>query len=158
VINNSSGRGGDKNPPLGKIESSHKLPLRKKSIALKVTSTTSPSKIWSLRMTSRIFFLNIDHPGGTVHQNPSLEIVDNETFNEEESFLFQRVIFDNESKKLIIEKSDVKNKKWKSRLEVNLRKMRRSNISRIHRETNDALDDSIGGLEEENTNLKERIQ
>jgi hypothetical protein len=27
---NSSGRGGDKNPPSGKIESSHKLPLRKK--------------------------------------------------------------------------------------------------------------------------------
>jgi hypothetical protein len=30
VINNSSCRGGDKNPPLGKIERSHKLPLRKK--------------------------------------------------------------------------------------------------------------------------------
>jgi hypothetical protein len=30
VINNSSGEGGEKNPPLGKNESSHKLPLRKK--------------------------------------------------------------------------------------------------------------------------------
>jgi len=28
--NNSSSRGGEKNPPLGKIESSHKIPLRKK--------------------------------------------------------------------------------------------------------------------------------
>jgi hypothetical protein len=31
VAHISSGKGGDKNPPLGKIESSHKLPLRKKS-------------------------------------------------------------------------------------------------------------------------------
>jgi hypothetical protein len=30
VSNSSPGRGGDKNPPPGKIESSHKLPLRKK--------------------------------------------------------------------------------------------------------------------------------
>jgi hypothetical protein len=72
--------------------------------------------------------------------------------------VFQSIVFDNESKKLIIEKSDVKNKKGKSCLEVNLRNMRPSHISRIHRETNDALDDSIGGLEVENTKLKERIK
>jgi hypothetical protein len=29
-VNNSSSGGGDKNPPSGKIESSHKLPVRKK--------------------------------------------------------------------------------------------------------------------------------
>jgi len=33
-----------------------------------------------------------------------LEIIENETFNEEESFYFQSVVFDMESKKLIIEK------------------------------------------------------
>jgi hypothetical protein len=33
-----------------------------------------------------------------------------------------------------------------------------SQISRIHRATDDALDDSIGGLEAENTKLKERIK
>jgi hypothetical protein len=103
-------------------------------------------------------FPNIDQPGGTTHQNPSLEIIENETFDEEESFVFQSIVFDNESKKLIIEKSDVKNKKGKSRSEVNLRNMRPSQISRIHRETDDALDDSIGGLEAENTKLKERIK
>jgi hypothetical protein len=32
--------------------------------------------------------------------------------------------------------------------------MRPSQISRIHREIDDALDDSIGGLEEEKTKLK----
>jgi hypothetical protein len=33
-----------------------------------------------------------------------------------------------------------------------------SQISKIHRETGDSLDDSIGGLEEENMKLKERIK
>ena len=69
-----------------------------------------------------------------------------------------RVVFDNESKKLIIEKSDVKNKKGKYRSEVNLKNMRPSQVSRIHRVTNDALDDSIGGLEAENVKLKEQIK
>jgi len=45
------------------------------------------------------------------HQNSSLEIIENETFNEQESFTFQSVVFERESKKLIIEKGDMKNKK-----------------------------------------------
>jgi hypothetical protein len=59
---------------------------------------------------------------------------------------------------LIIEKGDVKNKKGKYHSEVDLRDMRPSHISIIHRATEDALDDSIGGLEAENTKLKERIK
>jgi hypothetical protein len=55
---------------------------------------------------------------------------------------------------LIIEKGDVKNKKGKSPSEVDLKDLRPSQISRIHRATGDALDDSIGGLEVENTKLK----
>jgi hypothetical protein len=86
-----------------------------------------------------------------------LEIVENETFNEEESFVFRSAVFDTESKKLIIEKSDVKNKKGKSCSKVNLRNMRPSQISRIHRAIDDALDDTMGGLEAENIKLKERI-
>jgi hypothetical protein len=48
---------------------------------------------------------------------------------------------------LIIEKGDMKNKKGKYHLEVDLKYMRPSQISRIHRATEDSLDDSIGGLE-----------
>jgi hypothetical protein len=59
---------------------------------------------------------------------------------------------------LIIEKGDVKNKKGKSRSEVDLRDMQPSHIYRIHRATEDALGDSIDGLEAENTKLKERIK
>jgi hypothetical protein len=58
-------------------------------------------------------FPNIDQLGNTNHHNSLLEIIENETFNEEESFCFRSVFFDRESKKLIIEKGDVKSKKWK---------------------------------------------
>jgi hypothetical protein len=65
-------------------------------------------------------------------QNPLMDIIESETFDEEESFVFQSIVFDSESKNLIIKKRDVKNKKGKSRLEVNLRNMRPSQIDRIH--------------------------
>jgi nucleoside-triphosphatase THEP1 len=103
-------------------------------------------------------FPNIDQLGNTTHHNSSLEIIENETFNEEESFSFQSIVFDRESKKLIIEKGDVKNQKGKYRSELDLRDMRPSYISRIHRETEDSMYDSIGGVETKNTKLKERIE
>jgi hypothetical protein len=49
-----------------------------------------------------------------------MEIIESETFDEEEFFVFQSVVFNNESKNLIIGKIDVKNKKGKSRSKVNL--------------------------------------
>jgi hypothetical protein len=103
-------------------------------------------------------FPNIDQPGGMTHHNQSLEIIKNEIFDEEESFVFQSVVFDSEYKKLTIEKSDEKNTKGKSHSEVNLKNMWSSQVSRIHGATNDALDNSIGSLEAENTKLKEMIK
>jgi hypothetical protein len=68
-------------------------------------------------------FSTMDHPGNMAHQNSSSEIIENETFNEEESFTFQSIIFDMESNKLIIEKFDMKNKKGKYHSKVDLRDM-----------------------------------
>jgi hypothetical protein len=79
-----------------------------------------------------------------------MDIVDTEIFEEDESFVFQSVVFESESKKIIIEKRDVKNKKGKYRSEVDLANMRSSQISRLHRATGDVLDDSIGVIEDEN--------
>jgi DNA-binding transcriptional MocR family regulator len=45
-----------------------------------------------------------------------LEVVGNETFSEEESFTFQSVVFDKESKNLIVERSEQTNKKEKASL------------------------------------------
>jgi hypothetical protein len=84
-----------------------------------------------------------------------MEIIENETFNEEESFVFQSVSFYSESKNLNIEKRDVKNKKGKSTSDIKLWNMRPSQVSQIHRTTGDTLYNSIGGLEAENVRLKE---
>jgi hypothetical protein len=84
-----------------------------------------------------------------------MEIIETDPFDEEESFVFQNVVFDNESKNLIIKKRDVKNKKGKYHLEINLRNMSPSQISQIHHATGDDIDNSIRGLEAENVKLKE---
>jgi hypothetical protein len=166
VTNNSSGGGGEKNPPSGKIESSHKIPLRKKrkNIVQEEEGQCIDSDFNSFSLEDMELEVDIektfpamDQPRKMTHHNSSLEMIENETFNEEESFPFQSVVFDRESKKLIIEKGDVKNKKGKYHSEVYLRDMRPSQISRIHRATEDALDDSIGGLGAESMKLKERI-
>jgi hypothetical protein len=58
---------------------------------------------------------------------------------------------------LIVERGDQKNKKGIYYSEVDLKDMQLSQIYKIHKETRDALDDSIDGLEAKNTKLKERI-
>jgi hypothetical protein len=109
------------------------------------------------RKKSHLHF-NINQLEIMAHHNTSLEIIENETFEEEESFAFHSVVFDNESKKLIIERSDVKNKKEKYRSEVDLINMWPSQISKFHIVIRDSLDDSIGSLEAENMKLKQRIK
>ena len=47
-----------------------------------------------LEVDIKKMFPNIDHPGGMAHHNLLLEIIENETFDEEESFVFQSAIFD----------------------------------------------------------------
>jgi hypothetical protein len=167
VVNSSSSGGGEKNPPPGKIESSHKFPVRKKRKNLvqeeEDNLIENDIQIFSLEdmeLEADIekIFPAIEQPENMAQQNSLLEVVGNETFSEEESFTFQSVVFDKESKKLIVERSDQKNKKGKSHSEVDLKDMRPSQISKIHRETGDALDDSIDGLEAENAKLKEKIK
>jgi hypothetical protein len=51
-----------------------------------------------------------------------------------------------------------KNKNGNYHSEVNLKERRPSQISKIHRETRDAIDDYINGLEAEKAKLKERIK
>jgi hypothetical protein len=84
----------------------------------------------------------------------AMEIFDTDIFYEDESFVFQSVVFDSESKNMVIEKRDVTNRKGEPRIEINFRKMWPSQISLFHRVTNDALDDSIGGIEAKNSRLK----
>jgi hypothetical protein len=124
-----------KKPPSIKIENSHKLPLRKKrkNIVQEEEGPWGESDIhdlsledMELKIDIEKVFPNIDHLENTDHQNPRMEIIETETFDEQESFAFQSIVFNGNSKKLIIEKRDVTNKKGKSRSEINLRKSAQS--------------------------------
>jgi hypothetical protein len=163
VTHSSSGGGGDKNPPFGKIESCHKLPAGKKwkTIVQEQEGPRGEIDIYDLSLEDMELEIDIekmfpddDHLESTAPHNPGMEIIGIDTLDEEESFAFQSVVFDSESKKLIIENKDVKNKKGTSRSEFNLRNMRPSQISKMHRATGDALDNSISGLEMKNLMLK----
>jgi hypothetical protein len=125
------------------------------------TVTTYPeieSENMELDIDIDSIFCNLDQPGDAIQHSHSMDIVDTEIFDEDESFIFQSVVFESESKKLIIEKRDVKNKKGKYRSEVDLANMQSSQISGLHRATRDALDDSIGVIEAKNARLKDQIK
>jgi hypothetical protein len=167
VVNISSSGGGEKNPPPGKIENSHNLLVRKKmkNLVQEEEYNLIENDIQNffledmkLEVDIEKIFPEMEQPKNMAQQNPLLEIIANETFSEEESFTFQSVVFYKESKRLIVERSDQRNKKGKSRSEVDLKDMRPSQIYKVHRETGDALDDSINDMEAENVKLKERIR
>jgi hypothetical protein len=86
-----------------------------------------------------------------------VEIFETNFFDIDESFVIQSVIFDIQSKIVVIEKRDVTNTKGKSRTEIDFREMSSSQISSFHQVTNDILHDSIGGMETDHANLKHRL-
>jgi hypothetical protein len=49
-----------------------------------------------------------------MHHSSTMKIAETDIFDEDESFVFQSVVFDSQSKNLIIEKRDVTNMKDKS--------------------------------------------
>jgi hypothetical protein len=106
-----SSYGGERNPHPGKIESSHKLPMRKKrkNVVQEEEENIIENDINSFSLENMELevdiekcFPTIDQSGNMAQQNLSLEIVANETFSEENSFSFQSVVFDKEYKKLIV--------------------------------------------------------
>jgi hypothetical protein len=116
---------------------------KRKNVVEQAKEPVTESEEMELETELDNIFCNVDQPRDMIHHNPLMEIAEIDIFDEDESFIFQRVVFDNESKNLIIEKRDVINKKRKSHLEINLRNMQPSQISRLHEATIDSLDDSI---------------
>jgi hypothetical protein len=146
----SSNGGGDKNPPRIKIDSSHKIPLAKKR-------KNNAGQAEDPEIESEQLHLQIETEHMQKIGSSAVEISETEFFYEDESFVFQSVVFDSQSKSMVIEKRDVTNRKGKSRTEINFRKMRSSQISSFHQVTGEILRDSIGGIETENANLKDRL-
>jgi hypothetical protein len=156
----SSSNGGDKDPPHPKIDTSHKLPMdkKRKQIVGQAKEPEIQSKNMELEPDLNSVFCYLDQPSDMIHHSLPMDIYDTEHFDEDESFMFLSVVFDNQSKKIIIEKKDVKNKKGKSHSEVNLANMRPSQIYQLHIVIGDSLDDSIGSIEAENAIMKDRVK
>jgi hypothetical protein len=87
----------------------------------------------------------------------TVDISDTEFFDIDESFVIQSVVFDSQSKSMVIEKRDVTNKKGKYRIEIDFSQMTPSKICSLHQVTGDFLRDSIGGMETDYVNLKHRL-
>jgi hypothetical protein len=85
--NKSSNGGGDKNPPRIKIDSSHKLPLEKKR-------KNNVGKAEEPKIECEQLQLEIE----TEHMHKigsfAVEISETKFFDEDESFIFQSVVFD----------------------------------------------------------------
>jgi hypothetical protein len=131
------------------------MKMKRKKIVGQAEEPEIESENMELETNLNSTFYNLDQPGDTTYHSLPMEITKTEFFYEDESFVFQSVVFYSESKNLIIEKRDVKNKKGKSHSKISLGNMRLSQICRIHRATEYSLDDSTGGIEAENARLKD---
>jgi hypothetical protein len=102
----SSNGGGDNDPPHSKIDSSHKLPVdkKRKKIVGQAEEPEIQSENMELEPDLDSVLCYLDHPRDAIQHSHPMDISDTENFDEDESFVFQSVVFDSQSKKLIIEK------------------------------------------------------
>jgi hypothetical protein len=135
----------------------HPVDKKRKKIVGEAEEPEIESENMELEPDLDSVFRYLDHPRYMIQHSHPIDIDDTENFNKDECFVFQSVCFDSQSKKLIIEKKDVKNYR-KSRSEVNLVKMRPSEICQLHIETADSFDYSIGGIEAENARMKDWVK
>jgi hypothetical protein len=86
----SSNGGGDKNPPRRKIDSSHKLPLTKKrkNIVEQAEEPEIESEDMQLGTSVDALSRKGDPPTDTMHHSSTMEIVETDIFDEDESFVF----------------------------------------------------------------------
>jgi hypothetical protein len=86
----SSNRGGDKNPPRGKIDSSHKFLVtkKKKNIVGQAEEPKTESEDIQLETFVDDMFRKVDPAADTMHHSSTMEIVETEIFYEDESFIF----------------------------------------------------------------------
>ena len=107
--------GGDKNPPCIKIDSSHKIPLTKKR--KNNAGQANESEIESEQVQIEIETEHMHKIGSS-----AMEIAKTDILDKDESLVFQSIVFDSQSKNMVIKKRDVTNRKDKSRTEINFRK------------------------------------
>jgi hypothetical protein len=106
----SSNGGGDNDPPHSTIDSSHKLPVEKKR--KKNVGQAEEPKMQSQNievdtdLDAMLPFL--DQPQDDIHHSHLMDMSVTQNFDEDESFVFQSVVFDSRNKRLIFEKKMLK--------------------------------------------------
>jgi len=138
----------DKNPPRIKIDCSHKLPLTKKR--KNNAGQAEEPEIESEQLKLEIETEHMHKIGSSM-----VEITKTEFFYEDESFVFQSIVFYSQSKIMVIEKRDVTNRNGKYRTKISFRIIWSSHISSFPQVTGEIFHDSIGGIETKNANLKD---
>jgi hypothetical protein len=106
---------GHNDPPHPKIDSSQRLPLDKsrKQFVGQAEEPEIQSENIELEPDLDSIFHYLDKPRDAIQHSHPMDISDTKHFNDDESFVFQSIVFYSQSKKLIIEKKDVKNNKGK---------------------------------------------
>jgi hypothetical protein len=87
---------------------------KRKNIVGQAKEPEIESEDMQLETSVDVVFRKVDPPANAIYHSSTMEIAQTDIFYEDESFIFQSVVFDNQSKNLITEKRDVTNKKEKS--------------------------------------------
>jgi hypothetical protein len=168
LIDNSDD-GGEQNPPKGNLEKPHKLPIsskRKRGTNKEGESEDIPGNEIVLEdMELDVNIEEIEFAGEEQRlqerRTIARELATQEPIIfEEESLTLHRATFNKNSRKLVIEKVNSKNKKiqekWNSKFDF--QGVPPSKVIEFHEATGEALKMSIGDIENENAILKDRVR
>jgi hypothetical protein len=168
-LSGSSCGGGDKNLPQGKMENTHKIPIRKKRkipLQEEEEEQVSENDVNNLSLEDMDHEVDIENIQFNEEENMLQETqqivlevaTQEEYFSEDESFTIHNAIFDRNSRKLVFEGTSHKNNKGKLCSKYDLSKMPTYQIFKIHKVIGDALKISIDDLEANNAILKENVK
>jgi hypothetical protein len=165
----NSDDGGEQNPPKGNLENPHKLPIaskRKRGTNKEGESEDIPGdEIVPEDMELDVNIEEIEFAGEEQRLEESKTIAkelatQEPIIFEEESLTLHHATFNKNSRKLVIEKINAKNKKiqekWNS--EFDFHGVPPSKVIEFHEATGEALKMSIGDIENENSILKDRVR
>jgi hypothetical protein len=160
----NSGNGGDEDPSKRVIEKSHTTlirPKRKREIVQKAGQEVPECELKDMEVDVVIGEPNWVEQRLIENREIAEELACQEPVVFEEEFVtLHHVTFNKSSKKLLIEKVNLKNKKvvekWNS--EIDIQGVKPSKVMEFHEATREALKYSIDEIEKENLILKERVK
>ena len=77
---------------------------KRKNVAGQAKEPETESENMQLETIVDDMFHKVDHPIYAMHHSSTMEIAETDIFDEDESFVFQSTVFDNQYKNMVIEK------------------------------------------------------